>query len=140
VSPRLSVSRLSGSHCPVSSWESLTPRSAAGRRFADPAEASVYFYEHHRFDGFELMLQEQRGSALLAALTLHDDLDGLGLEPASVSAWLRFTGFRVQLSDASTPSDALERLGSQTVTEGLVLRHSPLGSAYHFGPVADRCR
>ena len=118
----------------ASSWASLAPNRAAGKAFGNPAEASVYFYAHHRFDAFELVLQEQRDSALLAALTLRGDLDGLGLDPVRVSTRLRFTGFNVHLSDVNSPTEALERLAGFTNAEGLELRERRSSGAYQFVP------
>lgn len=114
-------------------WTSLAPDRAGGQIFAEPAEPSLYYYEHHRFDAFDLVLHEQRATELLATLTMHGDVDGLGLDVVSVTAWLRFTGIAVQLSDVSTPIDALQRLASLTDTQGLVLK-GPSHIAYNFQP------
>lgn len=118
----------------ASSWASLAPHRASGRAFGKAAEASVYFYEHHRFDAFELVLQEQRGSTALATPTLRGDLDGLGLDPVRVSALLRFTGFTVYLSDVNSSAEALERLATFTLVDGLALRERRSSGAYQFEP------
>lgn len=121
----------------VPGWKSLAPRRAAGEIFAEPAESSVYYYAHHRYDAFELVLQEQRGAEVLVTLKVSGDLDGLGLDSVSVTAWLRFVGIAVQLSDVNEPTEALHRLASLTDTQGLVLRDSPNHANFHFDPAAE---
>ena len=118
----------------ASRWASLAPNRAAGTTFGNPAEASVYFYEHHRFDAFELVLQEQGGSALLAALTLRGDLDGLELDQVRVTARLRFAGITVHLSDVNSPTEALQRLATFTNADGLALKERRSSGAYQFAP------
>jgi hypothetical protein len=119
---------------PFPSWRRLAPHHAQGKEFGEPTESSVYFYEHHRFGAFDLLLHEQRGPRLRAVMTVREDLDGLGLDAVSVEAWLRFDGLIVHLSDVTSPSQALQRLAEFTDITGLVLNDGWAGAGFCFHP------
>lgn len=100
------------------------PSRIAGRHvtsasFGEAGEASVYYYLHHRFETINLELVEQRGRSLRAVATVSGDVDGLGIDPVRVDAWLTFTGILVSLHDATSPDVALARLGQFTDASGL---------------------
>ncbi|SNT50510.1 hypothetical protein SAMN05421812_107323 [Asanoa hainanensis] len=104
---------------PAESWRRFAGRRVASASFAEPAEASVYYYLHHRFDAVTLDLAEQRGGALRVVAEVSGDLDRLGVDPVRAEAWLTFTGILVSLHDAASPDVALARLGAFTDTDGL---------------------
>jgi hypothetical protein len=119
---------------PVPSWTRMAPGHAQGQHFGELAECSIYFQEHHCFGAFDLALYEQRGAELRAALTVREDLDGLGLDPVSVEAWLRFEGLIVHLSDVTSPSQALQRLADFIDVTGLIRDDGWTGSGFCFYP------
>jgi hypothetical protein len=104
---------------PADSWRRIAGRHVTSASFAEAGEASVYYYLHHRFETIKLELVEQRGRSLRAVATVSGDLDGLGIDPVRVDAWLTFTGILVSLHDATSPDAALARLGQFTDTSGL---------------------
>jgi hypothetical protein len=60
---------------PAESWRRIAGHRLTSAKFAEPAEASVYYYVHHRFDTVDLDLVEQRDRALRAVATVSGDLD-----------------------------------------------------------------
>jgi hypothetical protein len=61
-----------------STWEAMVGQSASGSSFGDPIEASVYFFEHHRFDAAEVEVTAQDGDRLYVMASVRGDIDGLG--------------------------------------------------------------
>jgi hypothetical protein len=104
---------------PVDSWRRIAGNHLTSAAFGEPAEASVYYYVHHRFQTVDLQLTDQRGRSLRAVAAVSGDLDGLGIDPVRADAWLTFTGILVSLRDATSPEMALARLGQFTDTTGL---------------------
>jgi hypothetical protein len=101
-------------------WHAMAGQTAAARTFGEPIEASVYFFEHHRFDVLDLQVLEQHGTELLVKASLRGDIDRLGIETLTVSANLDFEGIIIHLSDVppSVPA-ARARLAEFTDTAGL---------------------
>jgi hypothetical protein len=104
---------------PAESWRRIAGHHLTSANFGEPAEASVYYYLHHRFQAVALDLVEQRGRSLRAAATVSGDIDRLGIDPVHADAWLTFTGILVSPHDATSPDVALSRLGQFTDTTGL---------------------
>jgi len=117
---------------PAESWRRIAGHRLTSAKFAEPAEASVYYYVHHRFDTVDLDLVEQRDRALRAVATVSGDLDRLGIETVRADAWLSFTGILVSLHDATAPDVALVRLGQFTDTTGLVFDSDGAAAALRF--------
>jgi hypothetical protein len=108
---------------PVSagSWRRFAGHHVTSTRFGKPAEASIYYYLHHRFNAVTLDLVEQRSRSLRAVATVSGDIDRLGIDPVHADAWLTFTGILVSLHDVTSPDIALSRLSQFTDTDGLAL-------------------
>ncbi|MFC7548010.1 hypothetical protein [Plantactinospora sp. GCM10030261] len=122
---------------PADSWRRLTGRHLTSAHFGEPAEASIYYYLHHRFDSLDLDLVEQRGRLLRAVATVSGDIDHLGIDPVRADAWLTFTGILVSLHDAVSPDAALARLGQFTDTNGLALEPDGSDAALRFIALPD---
>ncbi|NMO52730.1 hypothetical protein HH310_16215 [Actinoplanes sp. TBRC 11911] len=118
---------------PTGGWQVMSGLAASSGEFAEPAEASVRFQGHHRYDTVELRVLEQDGPRIRVAVTVAGDLDQLGPEQVSAEAWLRFTGIFVQLSGVGDAASALARLGEFTDPGGLAEQPDPRGIAYLFG-------
>ncbi len=104
---------------PAESWRHVAGHHLTSAGFGAPAEASVYYYLHHRFDKVDLHLIERRGQSLHASVTASGDLDSLGVNPVHADAWLTFTGILVSLHEATSPEAAFARLGKFTDTSDL---------------------
>lgn len=112
-------------------------RAMAGqvvRGVGEPAEASVYFFQHHQYDLIDLEIVEQHGHRLHVRTTLSGDLDGLGIDPVSADAWLDFSSVTVSLGDTTSVEAALARLRSFTPTDGLLPSPVWNGPSYRFVP------
>jgi hypothetical protein len=94
----------------TTNWQSMAGQAAYTDRFAEPTEASVYFFEHHRFEAVDLRILDQRGTAVQVAAQLSGDLDRLGIPSLAATGWLAFAGITVQLSTVTTAEAALARL------------------------------
>ncbi len=92
---------------PVPSWRDMAGRTVRSPRFAEPAEASVYFFEHHQYETVDLNILEQRGRSIHVTVTVSGDLQGLGLPSLAADDWLTFTGFEVSLSAQGAASTRL---------------------------------
>jgi hypothetical protein len=114
-------------------WHHMTGQSMRCDGFAEPAESSLYFFEHHRFESIDLRIVEQRERSIHVICEVAGDADRLGIERVSVDSWLVFTGIHVQLSDATTEDAALTRLAEFTDTTGLVPA-TRSGPAFPFAP------
>jgi hypothetical protein len=114
------------------SWRRIGGHRVTSANFAEPAEASVYHYLHHRFETVALDLVEQRGRSLRAVVTVSGDIDRLGIDPVRADAWLTFTGILVSLHDVTSPDVALARLGQFTDTTGLALDPDSADAAPRF--------
>lgn len=117
---------------PGAGWRSMAGQVVRG--MTEPAEASVYFFQHHRYDLIDLEIVEQRDLSIHARATLSGDLDGLGLDPVTADAWLRFTGIGVSVSEATSAESALARLRGFTDTEGLSHSPAPNSTSFDFTP------
>jgi hypothetical protein len=115
-------------------WQQITPRQVASSRFAEPVEASVYFFEHYRFDAVELRLLQQQDAQLRASATLRGDIDGLGLDEVHVDDWLRFDGIIVSLNGVTSAQAARSQLGSFTDVTGLTQVGRTAGGGFIFSP------
>ena len=116
------------------SWCDLASQEVRGRGFAEPVEASVYFFEHHRYDTVELRILEQRGTLLHVAVRLSGDLDGLGVDVLDADAWLTFTGITVSLSEARSAPVASTRLQEFCGIGGLVCSAGVTDGRFLFKP------
>ena len=106
---------------PGAAWDDMAGRKASGQVFAEPIEASVYFFEHFRYDAADLRILEQVGGDVRVIASVSGDVDRLGIDQLSAEAWLRFTGIIVQLTDApSAIEEAEQRLSEFTDTRGLI--------------------
>ncbi|WKZ81750.1 MAG: hypothetical protein QY307_06490 [Acidimicrobiia bacterium] len=102
------------------SWRSLAGNHASSSRFDEPIEASVYFFDHHRYDSSEIWILEQRGTEVRVRAEVRGDLDGLGLDAFEVDHRLRFRGIYVQPSTLPNSTEEAESLLSKfTDTSGL---------------------
>lgn len=117
---------------PADSWRHVAGHRLTSANFAEPAQASVYYYLHHRFETVALDLVEQRGRLLRAVVTVSGDIDRLGIDPVRADAWLTFTGILVSLHDATSADVALARLGQFTDTTGLVVDPDSADTALRF--------
>ena len=115
-------------------WRAMAGAEVSCASFAEPAEASVYFRGHHRYDRVAVRVAEQRGDRIRVVGSVSGDIDGLGPDEVGVDTWLAFRGFTVQLSDVSSAAAALDRLSAFTVTEGLAEVDDPRGIAFRFQP------
>jgi hypothetical protein len=119
---------------PAIGWQTITPAQLDSPHFAGPMEASVYFFEHYRFESVELDLPEQRGAQLHARATLRGDIDGLGLDEVSVDDWLGFDGIIVALDLVTSEQAARSQLGNFTDVSGLTKGGRTVGSGFIFSP------
>jgi hypothetical protein len=119
---------------PATGWRQLAGRAASSDAFAEPAESSVYFHGHHRYERVELRVSEQDGARIRVQVTVSGDLDRLGPESITVDAWLDFAGVSVQLGDTPSAEAARERLAAFTDVDGLVSDPDAPGVAFHFKP------
>ena len=117
---------------PAAGWRHLAGHHMTCDSFAEPAEASVYHFLHHRFDKVDLRLAEQHGHRLRAVATVAGDIDRLGVDPVHADAWLTFTGILVQLPQVTEPDVALARLAGYTDTSGLTFSPGHPGAALRF--------
>ncbi|WP_346534136.1 hypothetical protein [Micromonospora sp. DPT] len=115
-------------------WRSMAGRSASSTRFAEPGEASVYCFAHHRYDAIDLRILEQRDLAIRVRAKVSGDLDGLGVESVAAEAWLHFAGITVALSDTVTADAALARLREFSDITGLTHAAVPNGIHFQFAP------
>lgn len=120
---------------PGARWREIAPRHVASPRFAEPVEASVYFFEHYRFDSVELQLLQQRSAQLRVSATLRGDIDGLGVDEVHVEDWLRFDGVIVSLNGVTSAQAARSRLGSFTDASGLTEVGRTAGGGFVFSSV-----
>lgn len=97
-------------------------------------EASVYFFEHYRFESVELQLLQQRGAQLCASATLRGDIDGLGLDEVHVEDWLAFDGIIVSLNGVTSGQAAGSQLGNFTDVSGLTQVRRTAGGGFIFSP------
>lgn len=116
-------------------WQEMTGQRAASPRFAHPIEASVYFFEHHRYDTTKLLVVEQRDRSVHIVAEVRGDLDGLGIEAVPVDAWLLFDGITVALSDTPTSVDAA-RTALEAFTDTTGLEGFERSDVFWFAPTA----
>jgi hypothetical protein len=120
---------------PVAGWRAMAGHAV--KALGEPAESSVYFFQHHQYELIDLEILEQRGLDIHVRTTLTGDLDQLGIDPIAADAWLHFDGIRVSVSDVTTPESALTRLHAFTDIECLASSAVAIHSAYHFRPVSS---
>lgn len=119
---------------PTKSWRSMAGQRARSAQFGEPAEASVYYFEHHRYDAIDLHVVEQRERRIHVLAKVSGDLDDLGIETIATDAWLQFVGIVVTLSDTSSADAALARLRDFTDTTGLWLSPDSVPTRFRFAP------
>jgi hypothetical protein len=122
---------------PAKSWRRLAGHHLTSAGFGKPAEASIYYYTHHRFERVTLDLVEQCGRSLRAAATVSGDIDRLGVDTVHTDAYLAFTGILVSLHDVTSPEVALARLDRFTDTDGLALDTGASHTALRFTAQPD---
>ncbi|MEH0841258.1 hypothetical protein V6U81_02535 [Micromonospora sp. CPCC 205711] len=122
---------------PADSWRRIAGHHLTSATFGEPAEATVYYYMHHRFETIDLQLIDQRDRSLRAVAAVSGDIDGLGIDPVRVDAWLTFTGILVSLHDATSPDMALARLRQFTDTTGLAFDPDSGDAALRFTAESD---
>jgi hypothetical protein len=71
-------------------WQAMSGHRASGS-FGDPMEASIYFFDHHRFDTAAVEVTAQDMGRLYVRATVSDDVDGLGLDSCLLRGGLRST-------------------------------------------------
>lgn len=82
-------------------------------------EASVYFFEHYRYDSVRMAVVDQVDDRLRVTAVLSGDIDGLGPGEVRVDEWVDFTDIRVSCSQARSESEALALLSRHSDTDGL---------------------
>lgn len=118
VDPSLTVDWVGFGH---SGWHEMAGRHARSDQFSAPIETSLYFFEHHRFDGVDLRVLEQQDDRVRVAIEAWGDLDGLGMDRLRAEDWLRFRGIIVQPAVLPESVDAARGLlQAHTDTDGLV--------------------
>lgn len=101
-------------------WRRIEGNFASAQRFADPIEASVYFFEHYRYANAAIRVVEQHATDVLVTAEVRGDIDGLGLPGLYAEQWLRFDGIFVQPSVRPESLEAAELLLAEfTDTTGL---------------------
>jgi hypothetical protein len=106
---------------PGATWQRLSGSAASSTSFGQPIEASVYFFDHHRFDGTHVEIVEQDQARSRARASLSGDIDSLGLDSLAVEAWLDFSGIYVQPQVRPSSVDAARALlGRFTDPAGLI--------------------
>jgi hypothetical protein len=114
-------------------WRAMTPTAVSYPTFGAPAEASLYYFDHHRFESLAVVVGEQRGHRLFVRIDLAGDLDGLGLPALRAEAWLDFEALVVAVSDRPPTVDAARSLlGAYTSVEALTGREER--GNYRFTP------
>lgn len=124
-------------YLPTDSWRTMAGLTAQTAQFAEPAEASVYFFQHHRYERVDLHILEQRGTEIHASAVLFGDIDGLGIETLTVTGWLTFAGIAVQLNAAASPEAALRHLQDFTDTAGLATAAHSSVQSFLIRPEGD---
>jgi hypothetical protein len=114
------------------SWRDMAGQAVEFDGFAKPAESSVYFFAHHRYDAIALRVVEQRQQRIHVLAEVSGDLDRLGIPSMAVDAWLGFAGITVSLRDVSSEADALARLQDFTDPSGLFCSGGIPGTSYFF--------
>lgn len=103
------------------SWTQMAGAAVNGLVFGNPMEASVYFFEHHRFDEASVRITDQHGPDVRTAVGLRGDVDGLGLDFVAVDAWLAFSGIIVASSHEPRTAKQARRLLERFMdTTGLI--------------------
>lgn len=116
------------------SWRGLAGANITCATFGEPVETSMYYFEHHRFDGVEFSVLDQDGGRILARALVSGDIDDLGIPELAVEAWLDFEGVIVQLPhQPGSLQAAATELSRFTSVEGLEGRDQ--GQNYLFEPV-----
>lgn len=113
------------------SWMAMTGQRCSSPEFANPIEASFYFFDHHRFDTGSVEVIAQEEGRIYARVAVSGDLDGLGLDPLTVEGWLEFDSIRVQPETKPVSVEAAGELLAQfSSTAGLVAEDC--GHNYRF--------
>jgi hypothetical protein len=118
----------------TASWRDMAGHTARSPRFADTTEASVYFFEHHRYESVDLHILDQRDLGIQVAAQVSGDLDGLGIDSVAVDGWLTFTGIHVSLSTARSAEEAKTRLQDFTDATGLFPSPGVAAGIFLFAP------
>lgn len=101
-------------------WQDMAGRRASCPAFAQPVEASISFFDHHRYDRVDLHVLRQKGRLLQVAAEVEGDRDGLGIAALRASSRLLFDGITVALSTPPPDVDAARAMLDEfTDTSGL---------------------
>lgn len=118
TNPSLSIDWVPFGRC---SWRTLAGSHASTRRFAEPIESSVYFFEHYRYDEAHVRVVAQQAADVRVRASIRGDVDGLGFASLDVDQLLRFQGIYVQPSVLPNNLEAAEAVLSEfTDATGLI--------------------
>jgi hypothetical protein len=119
---------------PCRTWRQMKGHSATCTRFGDPVEASIYFFEHYRYDAAAIAVVEQEDDSIQVVGTIGGDIDGLGVGKVEFAQWLRFDGIYVNLHapTPTSPQEAEGRLGEFVDPQDLVSQPVQAGSVFRF--------
>jgi hypothetical protein len=115
-------------------WRDMSGQAVTSPRFAEPAEASIYFFEHHRFEKVDLRIVGQRELKIRVTANVSGDLDALGVDSLAVDQWLTFTGIHVSLSAARNAESASAQLRKFHEVTGLTCRPGSAAGTFLFSP------
>lgn len=117
----------------LTDWSRVAGLEVACTSFAEPVEASVYCFEHYRYDTVRLSVLDQDGASIRARAIISGDIDGLGIPDLMVEAWLTFEGVFVHLPEKpASVRSAAALLADYTDTDRLVGHDR--GTNYVFVP------
>jgi hypothetical protein len=122
----------------TTSWRDMAGQTVRSPQFANPAETSVYFFEHHRYNTVDLQILDQRDLAIHVAAKVSGDLDGLGIDSVAIDGWLTFTGIHVSLSTARSAAEATKQLQDFSDAAGLSCSPGPTAGVFLFTPPEAR--
>ena len=104
----------------AASWQDMVGQHASCPKWAQPIEASISFFDHHRYDRVDLQVLRQKGRLLQVVAEVEGDVDGLGIPALRASSRLLFDGITVALSNPPPDVEAARAmLNDFTDTEGL---------------------
>jgi len=130
ASPALTIEWV---NLPVASWRDLAGHRASCHAFARPIEASISFFDQHRYDTIDLHVVKQRNRLVQAVAEVEGDLDGLGIEALRASSRLLFDGITVALSSPPPDVQAARALLEEH-TDASDLAGYPRAGGYWFTP------
>ena len=115
---------------PDASIAAMAGRSASSP-FGEPIEASVYFFQHHRFERSAVTVVDHQADRITVRADASGDVDGLGFAELAVEARLDFAGIWVQPeSKPASATRAVALLSEFVDPAGLIATERPHG--YHL--------